>query len=41
MKTATRLGLPRKDLMYLVLKLLAGTVRHRATATGPTGSSAR
>ena len=24
MKTATRLGLPRKDLMYLVLKLLAG-----------------
>ena len=24
MKTATRLGLPRKDLMYLVLKMLAG-----------------
>jgi geranylgeranyl reductase family protein len=24
MKTATRLGLPRKDLMYLVLKVLAG-----------------
>jgi flavin-dependent dehydrogenase len=24
MKTATRLGLPRKDLMYVVLKLLAG-----------------
>ncbi len=24
MRTATRLGLPRKDLMYLVLKLLAG-----------------
>jgi hypothetical protein len=24
MKTATRLGLPRKRLMYLVLKLLAG-----------------
>ena len=24
MRTATRLGLPRKRLMYLVLKLLAG-----------------
>src|ERR1700712_4497075 len=30
MKTATRLGLPRKDLMYLVLKLLAGLYDRRA-----------
>ena len=29
MKTATRLGLPRKDLMYLVLKLLAGLYDNR------------
>ena len=29
MKTATRLGLPRKDLMYLVLKLLAGLYDRR------------
>ena len=38
MAAATKLGLPRKRLMYLVLKLLAGCTTP-TTATGPTGSS--